>query len=73
MGVDSVRVRTVGELQDALARSMSEAGPFLIDAVLGLNVAPGVAAATVRSRRSTGRHPVRARHVRTGVGASCES
>ena len=34
MGVDSVRVRTVGELQDALTHSMSEAGPFLVDAVL---------------------------------------
>ena len=35
MGVDSVRARTVGELQDALAHSMNEAGPYVIDAVLG--------------------------------------
>ena len=34
MGVPSVRARTVGELTDALSRSMAEAGPFLIDAVL---------------------------------------
>ncbi|MFT3855226.1 MAG: acetolactate synthase large subunit [Ilumatobacteraceae bacterium] len=34
MGVPSLRARTVGELTDALARAMSEAGPFLIDAVL---------------------------------------
>jgi acetolactate synthase-1/2/3 large subunit len=34
MGVPSIRARTVGELTDALARSMAEAGPFLIDAVL---------------------------------------